>query len=406
MKKLILLMLSVLVTESVWSQVNSTDTHELASNENTRSELIQKCRNSIVDAIIEGDRDKATELMLYAKTTFDDDNYQTFTPDELWDLTIWLRKYKMAASEMAQFSLSAKQIERNKTPFVSNLLHFLKDSICNNIVFLESDINSNISLTSCERDFLLLYIKNFKRIPTYEKSNGTLMNNSGFFNPDSLNISSNEFLKQYPGSEFEPFVKTALRYEYKKKGLMYGCAVSFGTASVEGDSINILSGSVCVGVDLNLSYNNIVAGVQMNISTNHKCQVFFQESDGTRYMAGAELFGISPNFYLGYWFRYHELSILPSIGYGGFRLDENSMSEVVTGYLKSDRKPVLSLEVGYGKPIFVPADNHVSSGRMALGLRYSYQPINFHLMDGDISGVMHRVTLCYRISAGKLKRVY
>ena len=144
----------------------------------------------------------------------------------------------------------------------------------------------------------------------------------------------------------------------------------------------------------------------MNISTNHKCQFFFQESDGTRYVAGAELFGISPNFYLGYWFRYHELSILPSIGYGGFGLDENSMSEVVTGYLKSDRKPVLSLEVGYGKPIFVPADNHVSSGRMALGLRYSYQPINFHLMDGDISGVMHRVTLCYRISAGKLKRVY
>ncbi len=406
MKKLILLMLSVLVTESVWSQVNSTDTHELASNENTRSELIQKCRNSIVDAIIEGDRDKATELMLYAKTTFDDDNYQTFTPDELWNLTIWLRKYKTTASEMARFSSSAKQLERNKTPFTSNLMFFLKDSICSNIGFFVSDINSDRSLTSCERDFLLLYIKNFKRIPTYEKSNGTLMNNYGSFKPDTLNQTSNEFLQQHPGSDFEPFVRSAMRYEYKQNGLMYGGAASFGTTLIEGDSPDLISGGVGVGVDLNLSYKNVVAGVQMNISTNHKCQVFFQESDGTRYMAGAELFGISPNFYLGYWFRYHELSILPSIGYGGFRLDENSMSEVVTGYLKSDRKPVLSLEVGYGKPIFVPADNHVSSGRMALGLRYSYQPINFHLMDGDISGVMHRVTLCYRISVGKLKRVY
>ena len=391
------------LTESVRSQVNSNDTHELTSNESTRSELIQKSRNNIFNAIIEGDREKATELMLYAKTTFDDDNYQTFTPDELWNLTIWLRKYKTTASEMAQFSSSAKQLERNKTPFISNLLYVLKDSICNNIGFFVSDINSDRSLTGCEREFLLLYVKNLKRIPTYEKSDGTLMNNSGFFNPDSLNISSNEFLKQYPGSEFEPFVKTALRYEYKKKGVMYGCAVSFGTASVEGDSINILSGSVCVGVDLNLIYNNIVAGVQMSFSTKHKCQCDFYAPDGTRYYSGTELFGVSPNLYLGYWLIYRGISILPSVGYGGFYWDNNAM---VGSILESDRKPVLSLEVGYGKPIFVPTDTYVSSGRMALGLRYSFQPVNIHLQDGDISGAIHRVTLCYRISAGKLKRVY
>ena len=394
------------LAESVRSQNNSNDTLELASNESTRSELIQKSRNSIVDAIIEGDRNKATELMLYAKTTFDDDNYQTFTPDELWNLTIWLRKYKTTASEMARFSSSAKQLERNKTPFTNNLMFFLKDSICSNIGFFVSDINSDRSLTNCEREFLLLYIKNLKRIPTYEKSDGALMNNSGFFNPDSLNISSNEFLLQFPGSEFEPFVKTTLRYEYKKSGVMYGGAVFFGTALVKGDAHDILSGSICVGVDLNLSYNSIIAGLQMNISTNHKCQDYFQEIDGTRYLSGAELFGISPNFHFGYWFLYRGLSIIPSIGYGGFRLDENSMSRVLTGYLKSDRKPVLSLEVGYAKPIFVPTDNYVSSGRMALGLRYSLQPINFHLKDGDISGAIHRVTLCCRMSAGKMKRVY
>ena len=408
MRKLILLMLSVLVAECVRSQDNSTATHELASNENSRSELIQKSRDSIVDAITVGDRDKATELMLHAKTTFDDDNYQTFSAVEIWDLTVWSRKYKMAASEMVRFSSSVKQSEQNKKTYSSNLSQTLQDSICSNISFFVSDINSDASLTSCEREVLLLYIKNLKRIPSYEKRNGTLMNHSGIFNPDTLNVLSNEFLQQYPGSEFEQFVRNTLRYEYKKSKLMLGGAVFFGTASIKGVAYDYLSGgTVCAGWDVNLSYNSIIAGAQTNASAGH------DYGTHSEYEKPVEVYIFSPNFYIGYWLLYRGISILPSVGYGRFRLKENAVLVGKNGELenlKSSRspywKPVLSVEVGYGKPIFVPTNTHVSSGRMAFGLRYSFQPIDIHFLNGVLSGAIHRVTLCYRMSAGKLKRVY
>ena len=406
MKKLILLILSVLVTESVWSQVNSTDTHELASNENTRSELIQKCRNSIVDAIIEGDRDKATELMLYAKTTFDDDNYQTFTPDELWDLTIWLRKYKMAASEMAQFSLSAKQIERNKTPFVSNLLHFLKDSICNNIVFLESDINSNISLTSCERDFLLLYIKNFKRIPTYEKSNGTLMNNYGSFKPDTLNQTSNEFLQQHPGSDFESFVKSAMRFEYKQNSLMFGLGMDVGASLIGGDLAKVLAGSLNIGFNGHLYYKGAVAGVHIDLSFNKPKETL--HGYNTSFGKGVKLNGNMPNFYLGYQFAYRKMMLMPTVGYGKFCLSTSIPNFYISkeNGPETDWGPVFSIEIGFNTDMRYPCDSYATRIINALGIRYSYHPVTLRTIDCNYNGVAHNVTLMYRITIGKLKRIY
>lgn len=392
------------------AQIDTADIRKRILAESTRSELIQKCRSRIVNAIECGDRDLATELMFYAKTTFDDDNYQTFTPDEFWNLAIWLRKYKLATSEMALFdSISAARFNTHKNMLNTDLLFLLRDFICSDSLFFDNDISSDTSLTSCERDFLLLYVKNLKHLPTYRVFDGTLFNESDFFNPDTLNVRSNEFLLQYPGSQFDPFVRNFLRYEYKKSVLMNGGAAYFGAILVGGDAHDKISGGFGVGIDLNLSYKGVVAGVQLSISSGHKSRDEFHGTDGAIYDYGVKFDGVSPNFYIGYWFLYRGISVLPAIGYGGFRLEVDSSegNENLKGcYVKSDWGPVLSVEIGYGNKIFAPTDTYVSSGRMALGLRYSFQPVNIHLQDGDISGAIHRVTLCYRISAGKLKRVY
>ena len=279
--------------------------------------------------------------------------------------------------------------------------------------FFDNDISSDTALTSCERDFLLLYVKNLKHLPTYRVFDGTLFNESDFFNPDTLNVRSNEFLLQYPGSQFEPFVRNFLRYEYKKSVLMYGGAAYLGAILVGGDAHDKISGGFGVGIDLNLSYKGIVTGAQLSISYGHKSRDEFHGTDGAIYDYGVKFDVVSPNFYIGYWLLYRGISILPSVGYGRFRLKENAVLVGKNGELenlKSSRspywKPVLSVEVGYGKPIFVPTNTHVSSGRMAFGLRYSFQPIDIHFLNGVLSGAIHRVTLCYRMSAGKLKRVY
>ena len=410
MRKTIIALLFIVVSQSVVAQIDTADIRKRILAESTRSELIQKCRSRIVNAIECGDRNLATELMFYAKTTFDDDNYQTFTPDEFWNLAIWLRKYKLATSEMALFdSISAARFNAHKNMLNTDLLFLLRDFICGDSLFFDNDISSDTSLTSCERDFLLLYVKNLKHLPTYRVFDGTLFNESDFFNPDTLNVRSNEFLQQYPGSQFEPFVRNFLRYEYKKSVLMYGGAAYLGAILVGGDAHDKISGGFGVGIDLNLSYKGVVAGVQLSISSGHKSRDEFHGTDGAIYDYGVKFDGVSPNFYIGYWFLYRGISVLPAIGYGGFRLEVDSSegNENLKGcYVKSDWGPVLSVEIGYGNKIFAPTETYASNLQMAWGVRYAYQPVDFNIRNGDISGETHRITLIYRVAACKLKRIF
>ncbi len=409
MKKAFILTILIVASQNIVAQIDTAAIRKSLMTESTRSELIQKCRGRILDAISESDRDRATELMLYAKTTFDDDNYQTFSLDEFWNLAIWLRKYKMASSEIVLSPVTGEIFNRHQNKLDMFLLTVLQSTISSDSIFFENDISRDTSLTSCERDFLLLYIRNLKRLPTYQMRDGTLINNSGIFNPDTLNQASNDFLQQHPGSDFEPFVRSAMRYEYKQNGLMYGGAASFGTTLIEGDSPDLISGGVGVGVDLNLSYKNVVAGAQLNISSGHKCQDEFCGNDGAIYNYGTKLDGVSPNFYVGYWFLYRGISVLPSIGYGGFRLevDSSNGNDNLKGcYVKSDWNPVLSVEIGYGKKIFAPTETYASKIQMTWGVKYAYQPVNFGIRNGDISGATHRIAIVYRVAACKLKRVY
>ena len=409
MKKTAVILLLIISSLNLVAQIDTAAIRKSLMTESTRSELIQKCRGRILDAISEGDRDRAAELMFYAKTTFEDENYQVFYPDELWNLAIWLRKYKMASSEIVLSPVTGDMFNRHQNKLNMFLLTVLQSTISSDSIFFENDINRDTSLTSCERDFLLLYIRNLRRMPTYQMRDGTLINNTGIFNPDTLNQASNEFLQQHPGSDFEPFVRSAMRYEYKQSGLMYGGAATFGATLIKGDAHDLISGGVGVGLDLNLSYKSIVAGAQLNISSGHKGQDEFHGSDGAIYNCGTKLDGVSPNFYVGYWFLYRGISVLPSIGYGGFRLevDSSNGNDNLKGcYVKSDWSPVLSVEIGYGKNIFAPTETYTSNIQMAWGVKYAYQPVNIGIRNGDISGVTHRIAVVYRMTACKLKRVY
>ena len=190
---------------------------------------------------------------------------------------------------------------------------------------------------------------------------------------------------------------------------MYGGAAYLGAILVGGDAHDKISGGFGVGIDLNLSYKGIVTGAQLSISSGHKSRDEFHGTDGAIYDYGVKFDGVSPNFYIGYWFLYRGISVLPAIGYGGFRLEVDSSegNENLKGcYVKSDWGPVLSVEIGYGNKIFAPTETYASNLQMAWGVRYAYQPVDFNIRNGDISGETHRITLIYRVAACKLKRIF
>ena len=135
MKKAFILTILIVASQNIVAQIDTAAIRKSLMTESTRSELIQKCRGRILDAISESDRDRATELMLYAKTTFDDDNYQTFSPDEFWNLAIWLRTYKMASSEIVLSPVTGEIFNRHQNKLDMFLLTVLQSKISNDSTF-------------------------------------------------------------------------------------------------------------------------------------------------------------------------------------------------------------------------------------------------------------------------------
>lgn len=403
------------------AQIDTAAIRKSLMTENTHSELIQKCRSRILDAIREDDRDRAAELMFYAKTTFEDNNYQVFYPDEFWNLAIWLRKYKLATSEMALFdSISAAQFNEHKNIILYGLSFTIRDLIKKDREFFERDICADSSLTSCERDFLLLYLKkdfthlgrarivNSPLAVTERDSMLIITSDFEIWNPDALNSASNNFLERYPASPFELFVRNFMRYEYKKDALMYGCGLDVGASLIGGDLADVLTGSFNVGINCHLYYKGAVAGARIEFSFN-KLKEEHYGLDGAIYDKGVKFDGYMPSFYLGYRFAYRKIALMPTVGYGGFRLDVNSQknAERLKGCsLRTDWGPVFSIEIGSNSDVSYPYESYAVRSIDALGVRYSYHPASLSFRDGNYNGVVHNVTLMYRMTWGKLKRVY
>jgi len=416
MKKAIILISLTIASQIAIAQIDTAAIRQFLISEPTRSELIQKCRSRITKAVTEGDRDRAAELMFYAKTTFEDDNYQVFYPDEFWDLAIWLRKYKLAASEMSLFdSISAAQFN-NHINTLYGLHYLLRNQINSDKEFFEKDICSDSSLTSCERDFLLLYLKrdfthlgraSLRSTPSAVTELDSLLidtNNFEIWDSEAMNSASNNFLEQYPASQFELFVRNFLRHEYKKSGFMYGGHAGLGAMIVKGDLNEILSGAFNVQLGFNGSFKRIVVGAEINLSAGHKVRENFLGNDAF-YEEGLKITGVYPCFYLGYRFSYRSIMLLPSVGYGGFRIEPVD-DEFKDCAERSSWAPVLSIEAAYETNEIYRYDSYALRNILAFGLKYSYHPVKFEFRDGDYSGVTHTISLVYRKTAGKSKRIY
>lgn len=420
MKKLIIILLSALFVENVNGQTDSATMERLGLLSNTKTELIQKCRSRIFDAISEGDRDRAIELMLFAKTTFEDNNYQVFYPDEFLDLAIWLRKYNLATSEIALLdSTSAAQFSNHNNMLYGDLSFTLRNLIKKDKEFFEKDICADPSLTSCERDFLLLYLKKnitqfgrakIKSTPSAVTERDSMListNDFEIWNQETLNSASNNFLERYPASQFDLFVKNHMRHEYKTDALMYGVGMDVGASLIGGDLADVLTGSFDIGISCHLYYKGAVAGARIDFSFNKPKEDL--SGFATTFGKDVKLDGHMPSFYLGYRFAYRKMMLMPTVGYGKFSLNINSPIDTHTtkeSCPKTDWGPVFSIEIGSNTDIRYPYDSYATRSIDALGVRYSYHPVTLKTKDCNYNGVVHNVTLMYRITWGKLKRVY
>ena len=109
MRKLIIVIIAAVGWQITNAQVDTAVMRQHLTTPPSKTEMIEKCRDRIFWSIVCNERAKAEELMLYARTEFENDNQKALSQGEIWLLAIWLHKYQLAATEMVLDSLSIEQ---------------------------------------------------------------------------------------------------------------------------------------------------------------------------------------------------------------------------------------------------------------------------------------------------------
>ena len=90
MRKIILTIIVAAGSFCASAQVDTAAMRQYLMTHESKTEMIEKCRTRIFEAIIDNDRTKAEELMFYARTEFENDKLKALSQGETWLLAIWL----------------------------------------------------------------------------------------------------------------------------------------------------------------------------------------------------------------------------------------------------------------------------------------------------------------------------
>lgn len=169
MKRLIIILLSVLFVGNVSGQTDSATMKRLGLLDDTKAELIIKCRRHIADAVINSDRQKVAELYEYAQT-LEDDKYVPLMPREKWMLCVYLYNFKEFTEETVAFDSVADSNLAGKSMFNDNMYSIIYNNVAQNTE-LEAIIESSSDLSQMDKDYLRLYLSQVSTRPVDQKTN-------------------------------------------------------------------------------------------------------------------------------------------------------------------------------------------------------------------------------------------
>lgn len=400
MRKIVLILIVTANSICANAQVDTAAVRQYLTKHQTTTELIEKCRDRIFDAILCNDRAKAEELMFYARTEFENDKIKALAQDEMWLLAIWLQKYQLAATEMVLDSLTVAQYQNQTNRFRYNLFPLLADSLQMNNDFYKRGIENDESLSESRRDFLLLFIKIFDNLNSNKSA-------------ETMNAASDEYLDRHPMSEHETFVRNLLRYKYKSIWPALDLGVSIGEVFYSGDFGKFLKNDFAMNMYLGMAFANFVINGEVGFPCGKlKDDVDFgnliaEPGDRTSNM----FFGVSAGYKI---YLPHQFVLMPTLGAGWVTLNPDT---------KTNSKKNKSLGVAEIKSAHVQPVIGVEVCREVLGnliinlegklfrdmfflptLRYTFMPVKFNSPRFKTQGSVHTVTIGLKYRFERVKR--
>ena len=397
MKKIILTLIVAAGSFCASAQVDTAAMRKYLTTHQSKTEMIEKCRDRIFWSIICNDRAKAEELMFYARTEFETDNLKALAQDEMWLLAIWLHKYQLAATETVLDSLTIAQYQNQTNSFKYSLFPLLADSLSVNYDTYRQDIENDESLSESRRDFLLLFIKLFENL---NSDNST----------EIMNDASDEYLDRHPMSEHETFVRNLLRYKYINIWPSIEFGLSFGGAFYSGNIGKLLNNDFAMNMYLGLTFNNFV----MNGEMGFLCGMANEDINfGDAIMKDGRTANMFLGVNVGYKIRLpYRFVATPTFGAGWVTLypDAKSIKEdsrLQDSKIKSAHaQPVIGVELcrEYPNNYMIYQEGKFNAQILFPTLRYTYMPAKFDSPLLKTSGTIHTVTIGLKYQFLKVKR--
>jgi hypothetical protein len=228
----------------------------ILSYENKQLTLVRNGRDMLQAHILAGDIEKSSSLLHYLETQVENEDYMAFYDFEKWLLHVWTGQYHKVLPVFRNLSDSALWFapRRSIPPPEDLLLDKLVESVerDSGSIFEKLD-NSN--LPDIEREFLKLFTSWLlctSKTPRFEKE-------------EALNKASNQYLTDFPKSDFRYFVGRYINQEevLAKRGMDFEFFSGYGGYT---GSLNAYFGHhVPFGVAFDFYYKKWIFGVRDHI---------------------------------------------------------------------------------------------------------------------------------------------
>ena len=401
MKTFILIFLSLVFSSIIYAQ-NEVNVQDKPNIEDSKSAIIAKYRNLVIDNIISNNRVKTKELFYYMLQQLDNDYYIALYPSEKLMIALSLRDYSFVLSEITKTdSVSLCKLNKKVRPQNDQLYRILSQSLTDNNAEITDDLKNSTMLTSEDKE-LVVMIKNIYTSQIISK-----------VNQNSINAEASSFIKNYPKSKFETYVRNYIRYEYRPSGFSLGMEFYSGAAIFNKSTQNYFDNGGFIGFGFiwgidRLNINTRAAFVFSGLSqdVNYKDYIW---QKGER----AQIF--LPELSLEYKFKpKKKLSLSPIIGIGWFsaapyQTDKDKNVQLKNVNITSNGSPIIGFDIGwefYETYYYNNIYNRLMHAFSSCNIRYIFQPNSFSSSYKDINGFSHNLSISYKFGLGGAKRLY
>ena len=393
MRKLVITVVIALVGFQAFSQVDSIG-QQILNYQDSKSVIISKGRSLLLDKFLENDIDKVKEIKDYLIEKGEDENYIAFFPEEYWLVLYWTNEY----GELLQ---SVVAFDSTKIASYYTKIRPLRDMLREKL-FVQSRENAQIITNQIQRANIDVEKKNFLQL-NFES---LIMKNESF--QDTLNIQADNFLKEYPETEYKDFTKKHIRFQLVPKN--WGMAFEFfsGYGIFTGKLSNNYTNNVPLGVAFDICYKRFELYLRDYIGFN-KTKKDFDYSTGV-YEKGSSTMVFLPEASLGFAaFDRDRFKLAPFAGIGGMLIDPPSNKTDKEPELKEVSISAFTYNLGVNFDIKFGKKGYLFRPKSSYGflrVRYGYSIPNLSKKYDGISGGTHYITIGFGGFSKGLKREY